>query len=87
MTRQQIPQAWIRLVNDEEIEAEKPSGKARPYDFGYVSGMFKLIHAHKRIEAAFRPLFMEVMFAPGHLSRPEREMIAAVASAAQDCTY
>jgi alkylhydroperoxidase/carboxymuconolactone decarboxylase family protein YurZ len=32
-------------------------------------------------------LFREVMFAPGDLTRAEREMIAAVASAAQDCHY
>jgi AhpD family alkylhydroperoxidase len=28
-----------------------------------------------------------VMFAPGSLSRAEREMIAATAAAAQDCHY
>jgi len=27
------------------------------------------------------------MFEPGHLSRQEREMVAAVAAAAQDCQY
>jgi AhpD family alkylhydroperoxidase len=32
-------------------------------------------------------LFTEVMFAPGSLSRAEREMIAATAAAAQDCHY
>jgi AhpD family alkylhydroperoxidase len=30
---------------------------------------------------------MRVMFAPGALARREREMIAAVAAAAQDCHY
>jgi AhpD family alkylhydroperoxidase len=27
------------------------------------------------------------MFVPGHLSRAEREMVASVAAAAQDCHY
>ena len=87
MGRQQIAEAWIELEGDAEVMAEKPSRKSRPYDFGYVSPMFKLIRTHKRIGPALRSLLNEVMFAPGHLSRREREMIAAVASAAQDCTY
>jgi hypothetical protein len=31
--------------------------------------------------------FYEMRFAPGALDRAEREMLAAVASAAQDCEY
>jgi alkylhydroperoxidase/carboxymuconolactone decarboxylase family protein YurZ len=34
-----------------------------------------------------RGAFYEIMFAPGALDRAEREMVAAVASAAQDCEF
>ena len=36
---------------------------------------------------AFGALFGEIMFAPGDLSRAEKEMVAGVAAAAQDCFY
>ena len=43
--------------------------------------------AHPLIGPALAELFMQVMFALGALARPEREMVAAVAAAAQDCHY
>ena len=49
--------------------------------------MGRLIAAHASIGQAFGNLFMQIMFAPGHLSRAEREMVAGVAAAAQDCHY
>jgi AhpD family alkylhydroperoxidase len=49
--------------------------------------MSVLMKAHPLIGPALAELFMPVMFAPGALARPEREMIAAVAAAAQDCHY
>jgi len=38
-------------------------------------------------EIDFAALFGQIMFAPGRLDRREREMVAAVATAAQDCHY
>jgi AhpD family alkylhydroperoxidase len=32
-------------------------------------------------------LYRQIMFEPGQLSRQEREMVAAVTAAAQDCYY
>ena len=49
--------------------------------------MGRLLAAHERIGGAMQGAFYEIMFAPGALSRAEREMLAAVASAAQDCQY
>ncbi len=49
--------------------------------------MGRLLSAHKEIGPAFGQLFRTIMFQPGHLSRQEREMVAAVAAAAQDCRY
>jgi hypothetical protein len=54
---------------------------------GFVGEMSVLMNAHPLIGPALAELFMRVMFAPGALARPEREMVAAVAAAAQDCHY
>lgn len=81
-------QPFIELPSDEEMRARVPPGAPRsPYDFGFVGGMSKLLAAHQRIGKAMQATFYEIMFAPGALSRAEREMVAAVASAAQSCEY
>jgi hypothetical protein len=79
--------AWIQLPTDEEVRAQQQPGPRHPYDFGYVAGMTRLRMAHDRIGPAFGALFRAIMFEPGHLNRTEREMVAAVAAAAQDCHY
>lgn len=61
--------------------------KGHPYDFGFAPAMARLVAAHPRIASAFGALFRVIMFEPGHLDRREREMVAAVAAAAQDCHY
>ena len=87
MVDQATRPAWIELPSEEEMHARRPPGVRHPYDFGFVAGMSRLIAAHERIGTAFSALFRQVMFEPGTLDRREREMIAAVAAAAQDCTY
>ena len=78
---------FITLPTEEELRARAtPSGKPG-YDFGFISGMGRLLAAHPRIGPAMRDFFYEVMFAPGALDRAEREMVAAVASAAQSCEF
>lgn len=79
--------AWIALPDAAEIRALNPPGKRGPYEFGFVPAMSRLIRAHDRIGPVFAKLYATVMFAGGHLSRREREMVAAVAAAAQDCQY
>jgi hypothetical protein len=79
-----VPPAWVQLPDPSEIRPA-PSGG---YNFGFVATMGRLIRAHPRIGRAFSALFAEIMFSPeGVLFRREREMVAAVAAAAQDCTY
>ncbi|HYH44577.1 MAG TPA: carboxymuconolactone decarboxylase family protein [Thermoanaerobaculia bacterium] len=80
-------QPFITLPTEEEFRAQSKPGAKSPYDFGFIGGMSRLLSAHERIGLALRGFFAEVMFAPGVLSRAEREMVAAVASAAQDCEY
>jgi hypothetical protein len=83
-----VPDAWVHLPSEQELRAAMPSGRGFPYDFGFYPAMMRLVSAHGRIGAAFGQLFVQVMFAPeGKLSRAEREMVAAVASAGQDCHY
>jgi alkylhydroperoxidase/carboxymuconolactone decarboxylase family protein YurZ len=62
-------------------------GERGVYDFGFVPAMSRLILSHLGLAPSFGAHFMQVMFAPGALDRREREMIAGVASAAQDCFY
>jgi len=78
--------AWVGLPDQSTI-AEAPGRRNHPYNFGYVAGMSRLIMAHSRIAPAFGALYASIMFVPGALSRAEREMVAAVAAAAQDCHY
>ena len=77
--------AYVRLPSADEVARARPAD--HPYNFGFATGMSRLLMAHPRIGAAFQALFAEVMFAPGALDRQEREMIAGVASAAQFCHY
>ena len=82
------PEAWIAMPSEAELRAMMPPGQvANPYDFGFLPAMTRLILAHPRIGRAFAALYAQIMFAPGQLERREREMIAAIAAAAQDCHY
>ena len=77
--------AWVELASEAEVRATRPPG--HPYDFGFVPAMARLLAAHAEIGPLFGRLFARIMFGPGALDRREREMIAAVAAAAQDCHY
>jgi alkylhydroperoxidase/carboxymuconolactone decarboxylase family protein YurZ len=81
------PEPFIHLLSAEEVRTKMPPGQKSPYDFGFVGGMSRLLSTHPRIGPAMQRAFAEIMFAPGQLTRAEREMVAAVASAAQDCQY
>ena len=88
-TREQTArEAWVIIPSEAELRAQMPPGRAYPYDFGFLPAMGRLLRTHERISGAFLKLFGEIMWTPeGYLSRREREMIAAVAAAAQDCHY
>lgn len=79
---------FINLPTDEQMLALREKFGTKPtYNFGFIGGMSRLLAAHGRIGKALQGAFYEMMFAPGALDRAEREMLAAVASAAQDCEY
>ena len=77
--------AWVKLPREAEARLCMPPGY--PYDFGFIPAMMRLVLAHDEIAPAFAALFGQIMFASGRLNRREREMVAAVATAAQDCHY
>lgn len=77
--------AYITLPDPDVVAAGRPAD--HPYNFGFVTGMGRLLAAHPRIGPAFMRLFAETMFAPGALDRREREFVAAVAASAQTCFY
>lgn len=82
------PDAWVKLPTQEQMRALVPAGGKMPYDFGFLPAMMRLVMAHGRLGPAFGQLFAQIMFSPeGALDRREREMVAAVAAAAQDCRY
>jgi alkylhydroperoxidase/carboxymuconolactone decarboxylase family protein YurZ len=84
MTTDTPRDAFIELPPREAFAGEPKGG----YNFGFVANMGRLLRAHPRIGPRFIALFAEIMFArDGALDRREREMIAAVAAAAQDCHY
>ena len=85
---QTTPEAWVTIPSESDLRPLMPAGAKHPYDFGFLPGMMRLIIAHGRIGRAFGACFSEIMFSPeGRLNRREREMIAAVTAAAQDCHY
>jgi hypothetical protein len=78
---------FIRLPTPEELKARPGGVRSSAYNFGFSTQMGRLAASHERIGPAMQAFFYEVMIAPGALSRAEREMLAAVTSAAQDCQY
>lgn len=83
-----LREAWVTIPTEAELRAQLPPGRAYPYDFGFLPAMGRLLRTHGRIGKAFLQLFSEIMWTPeSRLSRQEREMIAGVAAAAQDCHY
>ncbi len=79
------PGAWVRLPSEAQL---RPAMAGSPYSFGFVPAMGRLIISHPEIGPPFMQLYNAIMFAPERtLSRREREMVAGVAAAAQDCFY
>ena len=89
MSGQEIDrEAWVSIPSEDELRASLPPGaRAGNYDFGYLPAMGRLQATHKGTGPLFGALYRQVMFGPGELDRQEREMVAAVAAAAQDCQY
>ncbi len=57
------------------------------YDYGFVPNMGRLLFAHPDLCLPFALHYARLMSGPGALDPAEREMVAAVAAAAQDSFY
>lgn len=79
--------AWIELPAEQEMLASFPADHPYSIGAGRVPAMARLIAAHPELAPYFQRLVARIMFGPGKLERAEREMVAAVAAAAQDCHY
>jgi len=80
--------AWIRTI--EEHEAEGPLKEA--YDRvkgkrGKVANILKIHSLLPETMTAHLDLYMKILYAPGPLSRRQRELVATVVSAANGCAY
>lgn len=80
-------EAWIKLPTEEELLDSFPADHPYSVGAGRVPAMARLISAHPDLAPHFQRLVARIMFGPGALERAEREMVAAVAAAAQDCHY
>ena len=86
MKSELAPTPFITLPDEQEVTtATGTAGGWRRLEF--TPAMSRLLFAHSEIGPTFGAHSAQVMNGPGSLSRAEREMIAAVASAAQDCHY
>jgi alkylhydroperoxidase family enzyme len=81
---QDVPDAWVELPPRELLHE-----LGVPTYHGFIPQMYRLVAAHPRIARRFAALSSEVMRGgePSALSVAEREMVAAVTAAAQDCFY
>jgi len=88
MNQSNLREAWVRIPTGEERRSQLPPGaQASAYGFEFIPAMARLMATHDKIGPALGALLRQIMFEPGNLNRQEREMVAAVASAAQDCHY
>lgn len=78
-------EAWVEIPSESDLGWTAGGGGG--YEFSFLPAMGRLIMAHPSIGPAFVQLLAVVMFAPGELSRRERELVATVSAAAQDCFY
>ena len=84
MTTTGLPEAFVSIPTNEAAIAAQ-GGDAGV--FGFVPAMPRLLRAHPGIAPAFAQLGQAVMRSPGVLDARERQLVAAVTSAAQDCHY
>jgi len=77
--------AWVDLPSEQSLGWTAENGGG--YEFAFLPAMGRLIMAHPVVGQAFVQLLSTLMFGPGQLTRRERELVASVSAAAQDCFY
>lgn len=80
--------AWIKIISENEAEgdlAEQYSQLIEPW--GGVDNILKIHSLNPESLRAHVVLYKTVMYGKSPIKRPQREMIAVVASAANHCRY
>lgn len=80
--------AWIRLIEENEATGElKEEYEAAIKRAGKVFNILKAMSLRPRVLRSSMNLYREIMFGSSELSRAERELLAVVVSAANECHY
>jgi len=80
--------AYLRLIGENEAEGPLREEYDAAVDrAGKVFNILKAMSLRPGVLRASMALYREIMFGESGLSRKERELLATVASAAQDCHY
>jgi alkylhydroperoxidase family enzyme len=86
MTKQD---AWIHMVEEHEAEGELKEyyDQMKDPDSGEVDNILRIHGQHPATLHAHSVLYKTVMYGKSKIRRPEREMIAVVVSALNECHY
>ena len=80
--------AWIRVIGEHEANDELRSALDTVVgERGKLSNILAVQSLHPKAMIAHMDLYMAIMFGPSGLSREEREMVAVVVSAIDQCPY
>ena len=80
--------AYIRLISEDEAQGLlKEEYDAAVTRAGKVFNILKAMSLNPRVLRASIELYKEIMFGESGLSRRERELLATVTSAQQNCHY
>lgn len=80
--------SWIREIGVDEADEKLASIYAELIEKrGKVSNIFRVASLNAEAVKSHLDLYMAIMFGPSGLSRSEREAIAVVVSASNDCSY
>jgi alkylhydroperoxidase family enzyme len=80
--------AYIRLIDEDEADGPlREEYGAAIERAGKVFNILKAMSLRPAVLQASMALYREIMFGVSGLSRQERELLATVASAEQDCHY
>jgi alkylhydroperoxidase family enzyme len=81
--------AWIHMVEEHEAEGELKEyyDQMRDPETGEVDHILRIHGLHPATLHAHYVLYKTVMYGKSKIRRPEREMIAIVVSALNECHY
>ncbi len=84
-----MPDAWIDVIPEDEADGELREwyDRLRDPEFGVVDNIMRIHSIDVPSLRDHYALYRDVMYGKSGLTRPEREMVAVVVSAANRCRY